>query len=1295
MKTTSAKNTDAAHTSSSHGRGAEGPFLTESQKEDPFFHNNGFFQPKLTIGAPDDPYEREADAMADRIVNADPSPTFFNPSPGGDLQTKPAFESPSVLDQETLDAGAGTDPPVQRREEEELQTKSDAPAAASANFTSQLSSSKGQGAPLPDPTRRKMESGFGTDFSGVRIHDGPRAEQMNRQIGARAFTHGNDIYFNRGQYAPGAREGDRLLAHELTHTIQQGAVVHPKLMNGLANTAPDIQADFLRDLIDGIVDILDTLGVSISEIVDHIPGYTLFSYVMEYDFIRGRPVERTGINLIRGLMGLVPGGELLFQKLQEYGVIERAFAWVEAELSRLNLTMSRIERLIDEAWDEMGITEGISGNLRILANKFQGLYNDVVSFAGSLVDELIEMLKEALVRPMVEFMENRSDAVKLAFKVIGRKFPLEDPVEATTEEILRDFLILIGRETEVEQMEEKGTLKETADWIDTQIARFFSLVDRFQVIFTRVWEAFSLDTLSDVIGTFESIYNDFMVLLDDFFAFAWEVAAKVLEIIKNALLSWLNSFAADIPGFTLLTVIIGKNPLTDEEAPRTVENIIRGFMGLIPGGETKFQQLKQTGVIPQAVQRIEALMAELGISWAMVKNLFSSIWDSLSIEDLINPIAAFERIAAQFGEPIARLFAFVSRVIRIVIELILHMMNIPPELVASIINRAMQAFEDIKNDPIGFLLNLLRAVKQGFEQFFGNILTHLAQGLQTWLFGTLADAGIQIPSDFSFRSILGLALDILGVTVDNILDRLALQIGQERVDQIRGALEHLSGLWAFVRDVIERGPIAIWEYVEQQLSNLWDMIINGVREWIMTRLIEAAITKVMSMLDPTGVMAVVNSFIAFFRAVQSFIEKLREILEIINSFVAGVAEIARGSIQSAANYLENALADGIPVALAFLAKQVGLGNLAEKITEMIEAIRERINAAIDWLIERALAAGTAMLNMITGGGDQPTTEDEAAEARSVEGDVFSPANNEASFSIEDSNESHDLYVDERGGIPTLIIESDPTPLLTFLDNYENHYRDELTANRLGKIQEARDFIAAQITPLVNQITDAKAQNEPQAQIDGLLGQLLRKNASLGLILREALHRDLDIGEIEERYALEGLAGQFGSIPEVTGDNLEADHQPQNSIYVWMATELVYFSQGPRGTNVRARAAGRSQIAYAINLHHNRHAAGRTYGGRAIGTLNQFKAAVESATSSHNDDQAKRDAVIDLLKIELREDVAAMRAVYAQPVTSSVWADINELDIPTEEKERIANDIRSRVNSGEDQMLQQPMDNLKR
>ncbi len=237
-----------------------------------------FFQPKLTVGAPDDKFEREADRVADRVVQrlaqerAGPRvqrKSDGNARPGGlpstqlsisrvqrqaspeapkmaepeieeePLQRKPIFESAdeagevqrkcaacaaeeeaAVQPCAACDARGGITP----KRVPDLQRVGDGGLAASDDFAGKLTSSKGGGAPLANDTRSSMESAIGADFSGVRVHTGHHAAGLSDQIGAQAFTHGSDVYFNSGKYDPGSMGGQHLLAHELTHTVQQGAV---------------------------------------------------------------------------------------------------------------------------------------------------------------------------------------------------------------------------------------------------------------------------------------------------------------------------------------------------------------------------------------------------------------------------------------------------------------------------------------------------------------------------------------------------------------------------------------------------------------------------------------------------------------------------------------------------------------------------------------------------------------------------------------------------------------------------------------------------------------------------------------------------------------------------------------------------------------------------------------------------------------------------------------------------------------------------------------------------------------
>ncbi|MGC1375921.1 MAG: DUF4157 domain-containing protein, partial [Anaerolineales bacterium] len=109
-------------------------------------------------------------------------------------------------------------------EDKELQTKAKTDKEgfeAGAGFEQRLNATRGGGAPLPDQTRTFMESRFGADFSDVRIHTGSEAAKLNRAVSAQAFTQGKDIYLGAGKENVESHEGKELLAHELTHVVQQ------------------------------------------------------------------------------------------------------------------------------------------------------------------------------------------------------------------------------------------------------------------------------------------------------------------------------------------------------------------------------------------------------------------------------------------------------------------------------------------------------------------------------------------------------------------------------------------------------------------------------------------------------------------------------------------------------------------------------------------------------------------------------------------------------------------------------------------------------------------------------------------------------------------------------------------------------------------------------------------------------------------------------------------------------------------------------------------------------------------
>lgn len=168
--------------------------------------NGNSVQCKLTVGSPDDKHEQEADTVADKVMRM-PEQNFVQrkcahceEEEKKQVRRKPLSENITPL----------------------IQTKSDGGAEFSNSLSQKISSSQGSGSSMDSNTQSFMSSRFGNDFSHVKIHTDGEAVQMNRELNAKAFTTGRDIYFNEGQYQPNSDSGKHLLAHELTHTVQQG-----------------------------------------------------------------------------------------------------------------------------------------------------------------------------------------------------------------------------------------------------------------------------------------------------------------------------------------------------------------------------------------------------------------------------------------------------------------------------------------------------------------------------------------------------------------------------------------------------------------------------------------------------------------------------------------------------------------------------------------------------------------------------------------------------------------------------------------------------------------------------------------------------------------------------------------------------------------------------------------------------------------------------------------------------------------------------------------------------------------
>jgi Domain of unknown function (DUF4157) len=167
-------------------------------------------QPKLALGAPNDKYEREADRVAQQVTQ----PWAGSRDPAGTATDVPSIQLLSVAPGAAASAGVGQ---------------------VDAGMQQAIQGARGGGQPLPALVRAPMEQALGADFSDVRVHTGAQADALNQSLQARAFTTGRDIFFRRGGFEPGSQNGQALLAHELTHVVQQDGSASPLIQRQLVS----------------------------------------------------------------------------------------------------------------------------------------------------------------------------------------------------------------------------------------------------------------------------------------------------------------------------------------------------------------------------------------------------------------------------------------------------------------------------------------------------------------------------------------------------------------------------------------------------------------------------------------------------------------------------------------------------------------------------------------------------------------------------------------------------------------------------------------------------------------------------------------------------------------------------------------------------------------------------------------------------------------------------------------------------------------------------------------------------
>ncbi|MEO7688322.1 MAG: DUF4157 domain-containing protein [Sphingomonas sp.] len=732
-------------------------------------------QPSLRVSQPSDAAEVEADRVAKAVVSMpDPSPAV---SPRG---------APAISRKAAPAAKAKGAPAADAKVEAEVR------AAASG------------GTPLPMKTRKLLEPRFRANFAGVRIHTDGNAAKLANKLNARAFAFGNHIFFGGGAYDPNSKAGLELLAHELTHTIQQGESIQRKADTSEARVSERTPRQASRL---GLSDALDFFA----DAANAIPGYRMFTILIGVNPINMSAVEASAANILRAIVEFLPGGNIITRVLDSYGIFDKVGGWIEGQLKSLGISGASIKAALNKfmdslSWRDIFNLSGVWGRAKAI---FTEPIGKIISFAKSLFSEILRMVREAVLRPLAALAEGS-------------------------------------------------------------------------------------------------------------------------------------------PGYPLLKVILGFDPVTGEAVQPTADAVIGGLMTLI-GQEELWANIKRANAIPRAWAWFKGAMGGLKALVTSIPSRFMTALKGLEIMDFVVLPSAFIKLAKVFGNFMGD---FGSWALGTVLDLLKIIVEVVAPGVMPYIAKAGAAFNKILKNPVGFVQTLVRAAMQGFRQFASNFLTHLKASLVGWLTGAMSGAGVYIPQGFSLREILKFVLSVLGLTWANIRGKLVAATSETVVKSLELGFD-------LVKTLVTEGPAAAWQKILESLTNLKDMVIQQVMDFVKSKVVEAAVTKLVSMLSPAG--AVIQAIIAIYNTVMFFVERLKQIAAVAASFIDSLATIAAGNVGPAANRVEQTMAGLLTLVISFLARIAGLGKVSDAVVKLVAKVRAPIDKGLDkvvaWIVTQAKKLG--------------------------------------------------------------------------------------------------------------------------------------------------------------------------------------------------------------------------------------------------------------------------------------------------------------------------------------------------
>jgi hypothetical protein len=673
-------------------------------------------------------------------------------------------------------------------------------------------------------------------------------------------------------------------------------------------------------------------------------------------------------------------------------------------------------------------------------------------------------------------------------------------VERNAANILRALIEFIpGGALITQAMANHGIFEKVGAWVEEQIQTLGMSAGVIKDAISRFLDSLGWSDVFNLSGVWERAKRIFTEPIDRILNFAKGLVSGIVKFIKDAILIPLARLAEGTEGYDLLKGILGKDPITDAPVERSAETLVRPFMKLI-GQEEVWENMKKANAIPRAWAWFQGAMTELKGFVAEIPSLFVAAFRALELVDIVVVPRAFAKLARVFGGFLGRFASWAGNAVWTLLQIIFEC--VAPGAVPYI-KKAAGAFKSILKNPIGFVKNLVAAGKLGFQQFADKFGGYLKASLIEWLTGSMPS--VYIPKSFEFLEIIKFVLSVLGLTWQNIRQKLVKAVGETTVKAMETGFK-------IVVTLVTEGPAAAWEQIKQQLSDLKDTVVNAIVNFVVESVVVKAVTKVISLLIPGA--AFIQAIVTIYDTIMVFVEKLQKIFQVVKAFLDSIIAITEGAIAGAANKVESTLAGLLTLAISFLAGFAGLGKVADKVMNIINTkVRMPIDKALDKVVDWIVTMAKKFVGKV----------------KSAAAGVLSWWKMRKNFTAD--GEPHSLSFAGEKKAARLVVASSTQDLEAFL---------KAKASEEPKDPKKVPVIAA-IDPLVKQVKTAEALPEDQyetaqKQIEGLMNQI-------GVLLVDLLTGS-EIGTKGYPLPLEYTKRRAGTYPVIYIGPKSSDRIPQ-------------------------------------------------------------------------------------------------------------------------------------------------------